>query len=329
MAKLGAFDEPGTTGSAACRAQRGATLGTEASRRGRSAFWAGGPGVFRCGSHATKASHPNQPRSAPSRGTVAAFSRGMQTIPNLVTVDLDESRARGVDVSVVAAGLLDALDRTNTRATFFVPRPYAEARPQALRQMVERGHEVACLTSEQPAKARPYCARFSGELDATRDAIEQATGQRVRGHRNAEFAVDYESEWAYDVRVDRGFEYDSSRIPPKYADPRFERVPRSVHVVRRWGGTLMEIPVSTADVLTMRVQLGSTSTIRGLPMPIWSALVEDRRARQESLVIDVRASELRRGSTLERVGLITGKFAFTSVADALPALSRSAPIIES
>jgi hypothetical protein len=253
----------------------------------------------------------------------------METIPNLVTVDLDESRARGVDVGVVAEGLLKALDRARSRATFFVPRPFAEARPQALRQMVERGHEVACLTSEQPAKSKPYSARFSEELDATRDAIEQATGRRVRGHRNAEFAVDYESEWAYDVLVDRGFEYDSSRIPPKHVDPWFDPVPRTVHVVRRWGGTLLEIPVSTADVLTMRVQLGSTTTIRGLPMPVWSALVEVRRARQESVVIDVRASELRRGRTLERVGLIAGKFAFTSVADALPALSKSAPIIES
>ena len=72
-------------------------------------------------------------------------------------------------------------------------------------------------------------------------------------------------------------------------------MPRSVHVVRRWGGTLLEIPVSTADMFTVRMQLGSTTTIRGLPMPVWSALVEDRRARQESVVIDVRASGLRRG----------------------------------
>jgi hypothetical protein len=267
----------------------------------------------------------------------------METIPNLVTVDLDALRdsAASNDLEIIADSLLEALDQSKTRATFFVPRWFADEKPESTRRVVTNGHEIACLSTEQPARTKPYCATFSGELDATRDAIESATGVRVRGHRNAAFAVDYESEWAYDVLVDRGYEYDSSRIPPKYADVRFPPVPRSVHAVRRWGGTLLEIPVSTADVLTMRVQLGTAGTIRGIPLPVWSALVEDRQVRGEPLVMHLRASELRRTArfsarsratadkkTLERVSRITGRFAFTSVANALPELLRAAPIVE-
>ena len=82
------------------------------------------------------------------------------------------------------------------------------------------------------------------------------TGVRVRGHRNATFAVDYRSEWAYDVLVDRGLEYDSSRVPPKYVEFGHQPVPKAAHAVRRWGGTLIEVPVSTADVFAMRVKTG-------------------------------------------------------------------------
>ena len=267
----------------------------------------------------------------------------MENTPNLVTVDLDEShdRAASAELEGIADGLLEALDRSKTRATFFVPRSVAELKPHLARKFAEHGHEVACLTMQQPAKSRPYCPTFSGELDATRDAIEEATGVRVRGHRNAAFAVDYESEWAYDVLVDHGFEYDSSRIPPKYVDSRFQPIPRTIHAVRRWSGTLLEVPVSTADVLAMRVQLGNTGTIRGIPLPVWTALVEGRQARGESLVMHLRASELRRNArfsmkasatadrkTMERVGRFVERFPFTSVANALPELLRSAPIIE-
>jgi peptidoglycan/xylan/chitin deacetylase (PgdA/CDA1 family) len=267
----------------------------------------------------------------------------MNTIPNLVTVDIDAPRAArpGSDLDATTNALLESLDRANTSATFFVPRAFAETNPALTRRIAEQGHEVACLTTEQPAKAKPYCARFTSELATTRDAIETATGRRVLGHRNASFAVDYESEWTYDVLVDHGIEYDSSRIPPKYVDFGNQPVPRNAHVVRRWGGTLLEIPPSTTDVLSVRMQTGTTANVRGLPLPVWSAMAERRRSRGESLMMHLRASELARGTrfgagpsvanrrTLDRVAQIVGRFAFTSVANALPELLRAAPIIES
>jgi peptidoglycan/xylan/chitin deacetylase (PgdA/CDA1 family) len=267
----------------------------------------------------------------------------MTSIPNLVTVDLDETSASAAsgECTAIVEGLIDALGRSNTSATFFVPRPFVDAQPALARRLSDAGHEVACLTVAEPAKARPYCASFTAELEASRTAIEDATGKRVRGHRNASFAVDYESEWVYDVLVDRGFEYDSSRVPPKYVEFGYQPIPHAAHTVRRWAGTLLEVPVSTTDILAMRVRVGTMSSVRGLPLPVWATLVDGRRSRGESLVMHLRASELRRASRLrsqsapanrraiERVGRIVGKFPFTSVANALPELLRSAPMIES
>lgn len=263
----------------------------------------------------------------------------MAIVPNLVTIDLDASRdaASQGDAEAITDGLVAALDRSKTQATFFVPRSVAESTPALTRKIAGAGHEVACLSTTRPAAMRPYGADFSAELQTTRKAIEDATGVRVRGHRNATFAVDHASEWVYDVLVDHGFEYDSSRFPPRHAEPGYDPVPRTVHAVRRWGGTLLEIPVSTADVFAMRMQLGTTESIRGIPLPVLRALVEARHSRGEPLVMHLRATALRRRSMLhrfagdmnDRVAGIVERFPFTSVAKALPELLRSAPTIES
>lgn len=265
----------------------------------------------------------------------------MMTTPNLVTIDLDAPRnAAGMQGSVEAVTdrVLTALDGSKTPATFFVPRAVAESSPALVRKISEAGHEVACLTTISPATSRPYCATFSDELHATKVAIEDANGIRVRGHRTTGFAVDSSSEWAYDVLVDGGFEYDSSRFPLKYAEPGSPPMPKTVHAVRRWGGTLLEIPVSTTDVFAMRMQVGTTGTMRGLPLAVLAAVVEARQLRGESLVMHLTARELgaRRAfskaadrRTLGRVTGIVERFRFTSVANALPELLRTAPIIES
>ena len=262
-------------------------------------------------------------------GMDAAFSEGMEGIPNLVTVDLDGSRGRSpIDVVAVAGHLLDAFAQAGTKATFFAPQSFVAENAGIARRLIEQGHELACLTRECPAKAKPYCSTFTGELDATRDAIEQATGVRVRGHRSASFAIDYESEWTYDVLVDRGMEYDSSRIPSRRVEFGYQPVPRAAHAVRRWGGMLLEIPVSTANVMALRLRLGAPSTLRGLPLAAWSAMAADRRLHEEPLVMHVRASELT-PKTAARAGRIAAQIGSTSVASALAQLHARAPIIES
>jgi hypothetical protein len=269
----------------------------------------------------------------------------MTTLPNLVTIDLDASRdgASPSEVEAIADGLLTALAQSETPATFFVPRTLAESNAPLARRISEAGHELGCLTVSQPTCVKPYCADFGGELKATSAALENATGTRVRGHRNAKFAIDHSSEWVYDMLVDQGFEYDSSRFPPRYTEPGYEPVPRTIHAVRRWGGTLLEVPVSTADVMSVRMQLGTAGSIRGIPMPVWQLLVEDRQMRGDPLVLHLRASELRGTPglfrrrvdqsadkrTLDRMSGIVRQFSFTSVARALPDLLRSAPTIES
>jgi peptidoglycan/xylan/chitin deacetylase (PgdA/CDA1 family) len=270
----------------------------------------------------------------------------MTQLQNLITVDLDERHAgASSDMERVAEGLLEALQQSSTPATFFVTKAIARSQGDLVRRIAVSGHEVACLSTAAPKAQIPYSAAFRDGLLATRSAIEETTGSRVRGHRVSGLAIDTASEWAYDVLVDEGFEYDSSRFPVRRTDYDETEVPRTVHAVQRWSGTLLEVPPTTADILALRVQLGTAASVRSLPLAMWRHFIQLRQERNEPIVLHLRASDLLNRDrlqfiraahpptgdrrALQRVAGILRSFPFTSVAKALPALLRSAPIIES
>jgi hypothetical protein len=120
-----------------------------------------------------------------------------------------------------------------------------------------------------------------------------------------------------------------------------------VHAVHRWAGSLVEVPVTMADLFAMRFQIATTASIRGLPLVVTRRLVHGRERRGDPAVIHVRHAEMSgwdsvldsrsRGAschasevrTVRRLGRLLASFPFTSVERALPDLRRSAPIIQS
>src|SRR4051812_30407360 len=179
----------------------------------------------------------------------------MPSLPNLITVDLDDRRP-GIEpthIEPAVDALTEALQRSSTPATFFASQSFATSRADLVRSIASAGHEIACLSTLAPVGQKPYSASFRENLLATKATIEDTTGRRARGHRIAGFALNAESEWTYDVLVDEGIEYDSSRFPTRHTDHGELPVPATVHAVQRWGGTLLEIPPTTADVLALRV----------------------------------------------------------------------------
>jgi hypothetical protein len=254
-------------------------------------------------------------------------------LPNALTIDLDLPDA---DLNgAVATALLESLDGKG-RATFFLPATAA----RSAGQIIGSGHEVGVLTTRNPSRSRPYCRDFQRELADSKQALEDATGVRVRGHRNAAFGILEESEWVYDVLLDAGFEHDSSRRHQRDDQVRVP-VPRSVHTLLRWNGLLLEIPVTAADLPIGRIPMTSATMVRTMPLVGWSLLARNRGVRGEPLIAHVRASELRAqrpfgGSAprvdvraARRVGEVATRLGLTSIASAYSEYLKAAPILES
>jgi hypothetical protein len=264
----------------------------------------------------------------------AAPFGSMQPLPNALTNDLDATDP--ALNSAIAASLLETLAGKG-KATFFLP---ASASSSAA-AIAAAGHEVGVITTKNPSGGRPYCGEFQRELLEAKHAIENASGTRVRGHRNASSGIVEETEWVYDVLLDSGFEHDSSRIPPRDDEVVRSPVPRSLHTLRRWNGMLLEIPVTSADLPTGRIPVATTTRVRTLPLAGWSLLARNRGGRGEPIVARVRASELQSGMTFGRVGgrvdvravrrlgELAARLQLTSIAAAYSDYLKAAPILES
>lgn len=70
--------------------------------------------------------------------------------------------------------VLDALDRAAVRATFFVLGTAAEARPELVREVARRGHEVALHGHTHVKLALAGPGRVAAEIDRGREAIRAA-----------------------------------------------------------------------------------------------------------------------------------------------------------
>jgi peptidoglycan/xylan/chitin deacetylase (PgdA/CDA1 family) len=260
---------------------------------------------------------------------------------HLMTVDLDHlidhsaesARASELFVDTVLA----TVDATGANATFFIPRQVATVAPALLRRIVESGNEVGCLTTTHLGGRPPYSAEFRRELIYARREIEDAMGRRLKGHRAARFGISTSSEWAYDVLIDEGFEYDSSRMPQR-AEYGVQGVPPNPHAVRRWSGTILEIPSTTSQLFALQVQLVATPAFRRLPAMFSRRAITQRERRGDPAMIHLRQSDITTASeqtsretqrVLRRVGGLLGRFQFTSVERALASLSGFAEVVES
>lgn len=139
---------------------------------------------------------------------------------------------------------LDLLDRHNTKATFFVLGWIADLNPGLVREIVDRGHEVASrgFYHRSPRNLTPD--EFREDLKRSNAIIEDACGQRVVGYRAAEKLSFEQSSWILDIVADEGLAYDASFLPTSGTD-----IPKRVaHQITSGDNQIWEFPYATADL---------------------------------------------------------------------------------
>lgn len=159
---------------------------------------------------------------------------------------------------------LDLLDRYQATATFFVLGRVAETVPDLIRKVAERGHEVASRGYDWRSIRDMNREEFRNDLARARDAIERASGRRVRGYRTAEGWFRPADLWALDALAEQGYDYDSS-IGPLFREYSAEPWRKVQHVESTPHGPITELPISSARVLGMDVPIGGGNWMRQFP----------------------------------------------------------------
>ena len=160
--------------------------------------------------------------------------------------------------------ILDWLDETDNRATFFTSGWLAARDPELAALIVERGHEVACQGYYSEAITDLPPPVFRNELRRSRAAVEAATGVEVRGFRIGRGWIGRNDRWALDILAEEGFAYDSSARPIGRDGAR-EPGHGIIHRLATAAGELWEVPVSSAQLFGWSWPISGGNYIRQFP----------------------------------------------------------------
>lgn len=142
--------------------------------------------------------------------------------------------------------LMDLFDAHGVKVTFFVLGWVAERYPGLVREIVRRGHELACHGYSHQLVYRQSPQVFRAETSRSKDILEQTGQVQVLGYRAASYSITRASRWALDILAEQGFQYDSSIFPvrhDRYGIPGAGRWP--YRLVLEGGGSLAEFPLTT------------------------------------------------------------------------------------
>jgi polysaccharide deacetylase family protein (PEP-CTERM system associated) len=203
--------------------------------------------------------------------------------PVTFTFDLENHRAVRTTPGryrEMTAAVLEFVADLGVRGTFFVLTEVAEQDPALVREISERGHEVASHGYDHRPITRDTRERFTVLSRKGNTLLEDVTGKAVVGFRAPVFSLTPTTPWTVDVLHELGFGYSSSVLPASNPLFGFRGAPTTPF---RWPNGLLELPVAIARFGPLSIPFLGGAYVRHLPASL------TRRLRRGALVGDAHA----------------------------------------
>lgn len=163
--------------------------------------------------------------------------------------------------------LLDIMNLSEVRGTFFVLGWVAQRFPALVRRIEREGHEIGSHSNSHRLVREMTPKEFRQDIQDAKCILEDCTGHPIRGFRAPTFSIGRKDWWAYDILAEEGYEYSSSIYPilhDLYGLPDAPRGPfRPVD-----GVDLLEIPIATVRVLGANRACGGGGYFRLMPYAV-------------------------------------------------------------
>lgn len=162
--------------------------------------------------------------------------------------------------------LLDLFDEFAIKSTFFVLGWVAERHAGLIREIAARGHEIASHGYSHQLVYNQTPAEFREETARSKQLLEDIAQQPITGYRAASYSITRQSLWAIDILAELGFSWDSSIFPvyhDRYGIP--DSPTRPYKIAAGNGATLLEFPLTTANILGLRLPAAGGGYFRLYP----------------------------------------------------------------
>jgi polysaccharide deacetylase family protein (PEP-CTERM system associated) len=218
--------------------------------------------------------------------------------------------------------LLDLLSEHEARATFFVLGWIAERAPALVREIAERGHEVASHGSDHRRVTTITRDQFRESVRSSKRLLEDVTGQPVFGYRAPNFSIVRGGEWALDILLQEKYRYDSSLFPVRRKEYGFVGGGRDPYRLELPSGTLEEIPPATLNVGRAIVPAAGGAYFRHLPYSLVSSALLSAERRGVPGTFYIHPWELDPGQPRITAPLLTRVRHYGGLARTIPRLKR-------
>lgn len=262
----------------------------------------------------------------PSTDVIHAFTVDLEEYFQVNAFESSVSREQWAELpSRVEAStdlLLELLDRHSSCATFFALGWIAERHPSLVRRIADMGHEIASHGWWHRRVTRCTEAEFRAEAVDSRRILEEVAGRRVYGHRAPSFSIVPGAEWALDVLIEAGYTYDSSIFPVHRGDYGYPGANIEAHVIRRPGGEIFEIPLTTTTVAGLRVPAAGGGYFRQLPYGLFRRAFSQRGLERRPGIFYIHPWEVDPDQPRLDVSWLSRRRHYTGLAKTLPRLER-------
>lgn len=140
--------------------------------------------------------------------------------------------------------IMDVLDSTNTRATFFIIGWIAKKYPQLVKRIAER-YEVGSHTMNHQLVWQQGRDIFREDVFSSVKLLEDLTGKKVTAFRAPGFSIRESEEWAFEILHEAGITTDCSVFPASHAHGGMPSYPiQKPSVISCQGVEMKEFPIT-------------------------------------------------------------------------------------
>jgi polysaccharide deacetylase family protein (PEP-CTERM system associated) len=162
--------------------------------------------------------------------------------------------------------IFDLLDETECKATFFVLGMLARYRPELVRQIAARGHEIAIHGQNHEVMFNLSRTDARQDVETAVKTVSDITGGPVYGFRAPFFSVRETNFYLLELLTELGLIYDSSIFPvklPRYGVGGFNDKDALYRLPN--GKGIVEIPLSVISFLGRQWPVSGGGYIRAMP----------------------------------------------------------------
>ena len=149
--------------------------------------------------------------------------------------------------------ILDILERTNTKATFFIIGWVAKTYPDVVKKIAAK-YQIGSHTMNHQLVWQQTPEEFRNDVESSVKLLQDITGQPIECFRAPGFSIRESEAWAFDILADLGVKYDCSIFPAHHAHGGMATYGAPVPSLIKHGNvTMKEFPVTTKDFMGKKI----------------------------------------------------------------------------